>query len=287
MKTVALATILGLALSGCGAHMSIPSVSNAAPVAPASAQWIPAAGDTVQIQYSGKLDLSVNADVYDLDLFDTHPSIVTKLHGMGRKVLCYVDVGTWEKWRPDAKDFPKSVLGNKDGHWAGERWLDIRQTQVLEPIMSARLELCKKKGFDGVDPDNIDGYQNKTGFPLNATEQLTYDEWVATQAHSLGLAVDQKNDPAQLKTLDGYFDFAVDEQCFAQNWCDKLTPYTSAGHLVVDIEYTNQMQQQRFLDKACPSDASYSITGILKKLQLTAWIVACPTSEFLHKYPAR
>jgi hypothetical protein len=253
----------------------MPTHSNGGAAVPAATQWVPSAGESIQIQYDGKLDLSVKADIYDLDMFDTHPSIVSELHQMNRKVLCYIDVGTWEKWRPDAKDFPQSVLGNKDGHWAGERWLDVRQTKVLEPIMSARLQLCKKKGFDGVDPDNIDGYQNKTGFPLTATEQLTYDEWVAAEAHSLGLAVDQKNDPAQLKTLDQFFDFAVDEQCFVQHWCGKLTPYTNAGRLVVDIEYTNQLQQQRFLNKACPSDEGYNVSGILKKLQLTAWIVPC------------
>lgn len=260
----------------------MPSGSNAASLAPATTQWIPAAGQSIQIQYDGKLDLGVAADVYDLDMFDTKASVVTQLHAMHRKVLCYVDVGTWEKWRPDAKQFPKSVLGNKDGHWAGERWLDIRQTSILEPIMTARLQLCKQKGFDGVDPDNIDGYQNKTGFPLTAAQQLTYDEWVATEAHAVGLTVDQKNDPAQLKTLDRYFDFAVDEQCSQQGWCDKLTPYSDNDRLVVDIEYTNQMKRQRFLDKSCPSDKSYAITGILKKLELTAWIVTCSTSDFLH-----
>jgi hypothetical protein len=271
--------VLVLVLASCGGeNVSIPSVSNAALVAPASLSWIPGVGDSIQIQYDGKLDLGVKADIYDLDMFDTHPSVVSKLHGMGRKVLCYIDVGTWEKWRPDAKDFPKSVLGHKDGHWAGERWLDIRQTNILEPIMGARFQLCKKKGFDGVDPDNIDGYQNKTGFPLTAAEQLTYDEWVADEAHSLDLAVDQKNDPAQLKPLDTHFDFAVDEQCFQQGWCDKLVPYTNENRLVVDIEYTNQMSEQRFLAKACPSDKGYSITGILKKLELTAWIVNCSGS---------
>lgn len=242
---------------------------------PASSGWIPSAGESFQIQYDGKLDLSVAAQIYDLDMFDTSASVVSTLHGMGRKVVCYIDVGTWENWRPDAGKFPKSVLGHKDGHWPGERWLDIRQTKVLEPIMGARYRLCKKRGFDGVDPDNIDGYQNKTGFPLTAAEQLTYDEWVGSQAHSLGLAVAQKNDPAQLKTLVNYFDFGVDEQCFAQGWCKRLTAYTHNDRLVVDVEYTNQLSRSRFLQKACPSDAGYDVTGILKKLELTAWIVSC------------
>ena len=102
---------------------------------------------------------------------------------------------------PDAGKFPKSVLGNKDGHWAGERWLDIRQTSILRTDHGRAFQLCKKKGFDGIDPDNIDGYQSKTGFPLTASEQLTYNTWVATEAHDLGLTVDQKNDNDQIKDL--------------------------------------------------------------------------------------
>lgn len=273
MLSVALTALM----AACGGNAPVSrGLPGEAISSSSSSGWVPAAGESIQIQYDGKLDLSIAADVYDLDMFDTHASVVNELHAMSRKVLCYIDVGTWENWRPDAGKFPKSVLGHKDGHWAGERWLDIRQTKILEPIMGARFELCKKKGFDGVDPDNIDGYQNNTGFPLTAAEQLTYDEWVATEAHSLGLAVDQKNDPAQLKDLDSYFDFGVDEQCFQQGWCDKLTAYTNENRLVVDIEYTNQMSRSRFLDKACPSDGGYNITGILKKLQLTAWIVDCP-----------
>lgn len=270
-----------LVLAGCGGPASFSP--GARPVAGSvpltSSRWIPTAGESIQIQYDGKLDLSVDAAIYDLDMFDTKASVVRKLHDMGRKALCYIDVGTWEKWRPDAGKFPKSVLGNKDGHWAGERWLDIRQTSILEPIMSARYQLCKKKGFDGIDPDNIAGYQSKTGFPLTASEQLTYNEWVATEAHNLGLTVDQKNDNNQVKDLVNYFDFGVDEQCFVQGWCKQLTAYTNNNRLVVDIEYRNQMTRTRFSNDVCPSDATYKLTPILKKLELTAWIVTCPPSS--------
>lgn len=273
------AIALSLALAGCGGSAPFsPGAPSPVSVALTSSRWIPTAGESYQIQYDGKLDLSVNAQIYDLDMFDTKASVVSRLHAMGRKVVCYISVGTWEKWRPDAGKFPKSVIGRKLGHWPGERWLDIRQTSILEPIMAARYELCKKKGFDGVDPDNIAGYQNRTGFPLTASEQLTYDEWVATEAHNLDLTVDQKNDNSQLKTLVNYFDFGVDEQCFQQHWCKQLTAYTNDNRLVVDVEYTNQMTRTRFLNKACPSDANYKLTPILKKLELTAWIVTCPGS---------
>ncbi len=237
-------------------------------------RWIPTAGESFQIQYDGKLDLSYPAEIFDLDMFQTRAAVVAKLHKMGRRVMCYIDVGTWEKWRPDAGKFPKSVLGRKDGRWAGERWLDIRQTSILEPIMGARYDLCKQKGFDGVDPDNIDGYQNKTGFPLTAQEQLTYDTWVAQAAHARGLAVDQKNDNNQLKELSSLFDFGVDEQCYVQGWCRQLTVYTDRNRLVVDVEYGTG-HETRFLNRTCPSDAKYDLTAILKRLELTAWIVTC------------
>jgi hypothetical protein len=269
--------LVALLLSACGGGAA-PSTSSAPAfdrvAAANTARWIPAAGESFQIQYDGKLDLSVDAKIYDLDMFDTPASVVAKLHAMGRRVVCYIDVGTWENWRPDADKFPKSVLGRRDGHWPGERWLDIRQTSILEPIMGDRYDLCKKKGFDGIDPDNIDGYQNNTGFPLTAKEQLTYDTWVAEAAHARGLTVDQKNDNDQLKELSKLFDFGVDEQCYAQGWCRQLTIYTQNNRLVVDVEYGSHTQ--RFLNETCPSDARYNETAILKKLELTAWIVTCP-----------
>ena len=265
--------LFAAALAACGGA-AVPSATRASLAAAAKpARWIPSAGESYQIQYDGKLDLSVNADIYDLDVFDTPSSVVTQLHSMNRRVMCYVDVGTWEKWRPDAGKFPKSVLGNPDGHWKGERWLDVRQTAILQPIMARRLDLCKSKGFDGVDPDNLDGFENKTGFPITYAEQLTYDTWVAKAAHARGLTADQKGDNDQVKDLVNVYDFAVVEQCYAQGWCKQFTVYTQQNRLVVDVEYG--LSQKRFETKACPNTEGFNETAILKKLQLTAWLVTC------------
>ncbi len=267
---------LAALLSACGVLPLAPMAPRLATndVSPSAARWIPANGTSYQIQYDGKLDLHVKADIYDLDMFDTPASVVKRLHDMGRRVMCYVDVGTWERWRPDAREFPKSVLGNRDGHWPGERWLDIRATKILEPIMGKRLDLCKSKGFDGVDPDNLDGYQNRTGFPLTYAEQLKYDTWVATAAHARRLTADEKGDNGQVKDLVKDFDFAVVEQCYAQGWCKQFDVYTNSNRLVVDVEYYRN--EQRFLRDNCPEAAKNHDTAILKKLELTAWIRTCP-----------
>jgi len=277
-----LAFVLSAALipAGCGSRNATglpPSgVDAGAAHAPGPATlWIPVAQTSYAIQYGGaKLDTNVKADVYDVDGFDTSAATVASLHHDGRHVVCYIDVGTWENWRPDASKFPKSVLGKPDGHWKGERWLDIRQLSVLQPLMSARFEMCKDKGFDAVDPDNIDGYQNQTGFKITAAQQLTYDRWVAKSVHGFGMSVAQKNDNNQIVALRGSFDWAVLEQCYKQRWCGQFTRYTDDNRLVVDIEYG--LKKSEFLNQTCPKDKSYRETALLKHLDLDAWVVTCP-----------
>ena len=39
-------------------------------------------------------------------MFDVGNSVVRKLHSRGRKVICYLDVGSWENYRPDRNAFP-------------------------------------------------------------------------------------------------------------------------------------------------------------------------------------
>jgi hypothetical protein len=41
--------------------------------------------------------------------------------------------------------------------------------------MRARVEMCRSKGFNAVDFDNVDAYTNDTGFHLTAAEQRAYD----------------------------------------------------------------------------------------------------------------
>src|SRR5688500_8299834 len=119
--------------------------------------WTPQPGATWQIQFSGALDLSVSADVFDLDAFDTRARTVRKLHARNRAVVCYVNAGAWEDWRSDADRYPANVKGRPLDGWPGERWLDIRRLDVLRPIIGDRLDICVAKGFDGVEFDNVDG----------------------------------------------------------------------------------------------------------------------------------
>jgi hypothetical protein len=206
--------------------------------------------------------------VIELDGFDTPAATVAAVHALGKHVVCYLDVGTWENWRPDAKRFPSDVLGKPDAGWPGERWLDIRKLSVLLPIMRSRFETCARKGFDAVDPDNVDGVENDTGFPLTTREQLRYDRAIATAAHAAGLSVALKSDPGEAQALEGSFDFVVNEQCVQYAECGELEPFVTHGKAVYDIEYTKSLG---FCTKL-----PHGIDGIAKHLALDVWARWCP-----------
>lgn len=227
----------------------------------ARAHWKPPQHLTWYWQLTGRVDWSRNVEAFDVDGFETSAARVRALHRAGKHVICYVDVGTWENFRPDAAAFPRSVRGRSNG-WPGERWLDIRRLGVLEPLIAARIRMCARKGFDALEPDNIDGYSNRTGFPLTARDQLTYDRWVAAEAHALGLAVFEKNDPEQARQLEPYFDGVLDEQCNQYSECSSFKPYLAAGKPVLNAEY--DLPTSRF----CAADDRLGIMGAVFNLDL-------------------
>ncbi|MFE6495349.1 endo alpha-1,4 polygalactosaminidase [Streptomyces sp. NPDC057748] len=231
--------------------------------------WRPEPGTGWQWQLSGRLDPAVDVPVYDIDGFDHKASAVADLHRRGRKVICYLSTGAWEDFRPDAGKFPASVRGKGNG-WEGEYWLDIRRTDILEPLMERRIQMCAEKGFDAVEPDNMDGYRNRTGFPLTAADQLRYNRLIARIAHRHGLAVGLKNDLGQIPELEPDFDFAVNEQCAQYEECEKLTPFVKAGKAVLHVEY--ELPLTRF----CADSRRLGLSSLLKKYELGVWRQECP-----------
>ncbi len=275
-----LATLL---LAACGAGGGGGTLAVAAPPSPipsASASsgpaWVPSTSDSFQWILSAPLDTTSSATIYDLDAFDATAADVALLHGLGRHVICYIDVGSWENYRPDASAFPKAVIGNVYAGFPNENWLDIRQISLLAPIMTARFDMCKSKGFDGVEPDNVDGYQNDTGFPLSAADQIAFNTWIASLAHRRGLAVALKNDPDQLAQLLPSFDFGLEESCWAQGSCSLLAPMRASGKAVFTVEYTDVTSTATFLSTYCPQAKAAGFYALLKHPALDAYVLACP-----------
>ena len=221
-----------------------------------------------QWQLTTPVDLSVNVPVYDIDGFDNSAAVVRELHGRNRRVICYINVGAAENFRPDYTAFPPGVLGRRNG-WPGERWLDIRRVDVLGPIMAKRFDMCRAKGFDAVEPDLVEGYAESTGFPLTAADQLRYNRFIAGLAHDRGMSVGLKNDLKQIPALLADFDFAVNEQCAEFGECHLLAPFVNAGKAVLHVEY--KLPTSKF----CAETKALGFSSMRKRLPLGPWRQPC------------
>lgn len=212
-------------------------------------------------QLKGDIDLNKDVDVYVIDLFDTKLWQIKYLQKRGKKVIAYFSAGSYENWRVDAKLFKKSIIGKKMFGW-DERWLDIRSKNIRN-IMKKRLDFAKKKGFDGVEIDNVDGYINETGFLLSYDDQLKYNIFLSSEAHKRGLAIALKNDVDQIVELEPYFDFHINEECYQYNECAKLMPFIKAGKPVFHVEYN-----KKNVDKICKEGNKRGFTTLILPLGL-------------------
>lgn len=260
---------------GCSPKTNPPSVSQ-----PAAQQFnlndmhLPVPGDSFSIQFSGQINPNqFFGSVVELDLFETDAEEVKALQDQGKLVMCYISAGSWENWRPDADQYPQALLGQPYTDWPGERWLDIRQIDQLAPLITVRLDVCAQKGFDGVEMDNVDGYQNKTGFDLQAKDQLTFNRWLAQEAHLRGLSIGLKNDPDQIPELVNHFDWALSEECFAQNWCELYQPFLEQEKAVFALEYT---QKNSDIQPFCQKAHDLGIFLVFKHRELDSFEQTCP-----------
>lgn len=234
--------------------------------------WQPKPGTTWNWQLETPVSEFIQVGMYDIDLFDNDKSIVDALHDKGIKVVCYISVGSWEEWRPDASDFPLHVLGNDYENWSGEKWLDIREINSIGPILEKRLDLCKEKGFDGIEPDNIDAYTIDSGFPLTYEDQIQFNIWLAEKAHEKGLSIGLKNDFEQVNDLLPYFDWALSEDCFVYQECEKFSAFISVNKAVFQAEYTDLISNTV---QFCSQSMELGFSPILKDRELTSEVETC------------
>jgi hypothetical protein len=232
--------------------------------------WKPVAGSSWQWQIGGgTIDPNLAVEVFDID-WEESATAVEQLHGAGKRVICYVSVGSWEDWRPDAASFPAAVLGNNYPGWPGERFVDIR-AGALRDIMAARLDVCQKKGFDAVEPDNMDVFETTSGFPLTEADGIDYARWLADQCHRRGMAIVQKNASSITADIRPSYDGALTEDCYAGGWCSDMQAYVDNDQPVFMCEYDTSV-----FAAACAWGVPRRYSPILKELDLGAWVQFCP-----------
>ncbi len=230
------AIVFSMAACGDG-DTTDPDPNPDSTIVPITGEWYRASVTrTWRWQLLGTINTEYAVDLYDIDLFDTPATLIASLQAAGKRVICYFSAGSFEDFRPDAASFRSQDLGNPLGDFPNERWLDIRSPSVLA-IMETRLNIAVDKGCDGVEPDNVDGFTNNTGFSLTSADQLTFNRTIANEAHERGLSVGLKNDLDQIADLIAFFDFQVNEQCHEFDECAALDAFIAAGKSVFNVEY--------------------------------------------------
>lgn len=267
---------MAIAQAGAQTAASPPPSPPLPPLPPPAPTW--------DWQLSPPLRLDRRVKILDLDPDLVAPARLRELKARGVYLVCYVSVGTWEDWRADSRAFPRHLRGRPYAGWPGERFLDIRRTGLLLPIMKARFRRCRRLGFDAVEADNIDIYTMPTGFPLTKAHALAYARLLAAAAHELGLAIAQKNAPDLTPRLLTVMDFAIAEECFSQGWCARMRPWTQRGRPVLAAEY----RPPEALPGACRKARRLGISLIFKDRDLTGnRYRACPLPRHRGQPPRR
>jgi hypothetical protein len=259
-----------------------------------TASWQPAVASTWQIELITKfndsaIDVSFAngtsglVDVYDIDLFYTDVETISKIHDSGRKVICYFSAGSYENWRPDKDKFLPSDLGNVLEGWPNEKWLKLSSANVRN-IMLSRLDMASNKSCDGVDPDNVDGYDNNNGLGLTKEDSVDYLNFLADAAHSRGMSIGLKNANRILGHVMDQMQWSVNEQCAQFQECPSYDAFIKAGKPVFHIEYpkgtdpddnNNALVTGDQKDSACNFDDSSNFSTVIKNLNLDLWIETC------------
>ena len=243
----------------------IPGSINLPPTGKISWDWqIGASGDSNVVVPSG-------AVLMDVDGFNISAAKIASLKAQGIYTVCYLDVGSWEPGRPDSDQYPAYLKIFYDSQWA-EWFLDIndvwKPNSVLATILRNRFKMCADKGFDSIEPDNLQNDENVTTGVITTQNQIDFNGWVADNAHAYNLAVFQKNGPDKIllkdktgKMMVDKFDAILNEECQQYTECAPLAEYVKRGKLALNVEYTQTLD--------CALSNSIVMNSIKKDLSLT------------------
>ncbi|KAF2808371.1 uncharacterized protein BDZ99DRAFT_54321 [Mytilinidion resinicola] len=293
---IALAIGLGVGLTrgGSGSTPSAPSSAPTSTVSPLPSPtvqpaWTPTVNSTWQIVLENPLELSSDAasitpdvEVYDIDLFTNGAEVISTLHKLGKKVICYFSAGSYEPDRPDSGDFKDADKGKEMDGWPGEYWLNLNSTNVRN-IMTKRVELAAQKGCDAVDPDNVDGYSNNNGLSLTPADSIAFLSFLsnATLTHKLSLGL--KNAAAIIDAVLPLVHFSVNEQCAQYAECSNFTAFITHHKPVFHIEYPDagkKVSTTQVNDYCGAAADAANFSTVIKLTDLDGWVEYCNYAAF-------
>lgn len=223
--------------------------------------------------------------------------VVAAIHRAGHYSICYIEAGAFQAGFPDDRNFAPADYGHRRRRYQmqgypNEWWFDLRgfrgyvagrpgtlggAARNIAAGLARRMRWCKLEGQDAVDPDDIESYVDRSvtgapgaGWGLTRADAAGFERWLAYTAHHSGLAVMQKNDPANAGLDAHLFDGVVTEECNRYNdpcagpggdW----NAYLRLGKPVLNAEYVQDGETTR---RFCPADRRFGIWGALFSVKL-------------------
>jgi hypothetical protein len=172
--------------------------------------------------------------------------------------VCYVNAfqtqayqdGWWKAHHPSLL-LRRNGKAVHDPGWPGEIILDTStgsKRHRLLAVIGGWIDGCADKGFDAVEPDNLDS-NTRSHHLLTQSDDMDFAALLAQRAHDDGLAFGQKNDAELGKAARDQvgFDFAIAEECQVYSECHYYT--RDYGSRVIEIEYTDNGRS--YYNQAC------------------------------------
>jgi hypothetical protein len=193
----------------------------------------------------------------------------------GHYNICYVNAyqtqASERRWW--TRNHPNLLLRNASGgflqdpNWPGEYVLNTSTAQrrrAIAAIEGRWIDGCAKKGFDAIEPDNLDSWTRKgVNHRLSRADNLALATLLTKRAHADGLAIGQKNtvEVSRAGKQQVHFDFAIAEECQVYRECGGYRRYY--GSRVYEIEYS-----RRAFRAACSGHGG-TISIIFRDLDVT------------------
>jgi hypothetical protein len=235
-------------------------VATALPAASAGTWWTAPAGNLPWQWYlAGPLDLSNPTEmgtndtlpgggaapapvVYDIDAVENPASTVAALHADGDHVVCYIEVGTAGNYYTTAQEGIATTyfqqlqsagdLSTNELQGYPEYYVNINQSSAVGIIESMIKQQCADKGFDAVETDLDETYNDNEGTtPWTITEgnEQTFLTTLADYMHSIGLGWIEKNlddtGDSFASIMEPLADGGITEQCNEYGTCGALSSY--------------------------------------------------------------
>ena len=148
--------------------------------------------------------------------------------------------------------------------------------------MLARLDLAVTKRCNGVDPDNMDGYDNGNGLGLTQADAVAYIRFFAEAAHGRNLSMGLKNAGDVVPEVVDKMEWSVQEQCIQYGDCESYRPFIDQGKPVFHVEYSKGADVNNNASitpdqktSICTDMVVNGFSTIIKNINLDQWIESC------------